>query len=202
VGAPAGRIPGQPRIAVLDCGVKYNILRSLQRLGCSLHVFPATTQAEAILAAQPDGVLLSNGPGDPQTAGYAVDTIRALFGKKPILGICLGHQLLGLAYGAKTIKLKFGHHGCNHPIKNLEDQTVAITSQNHNYAVDPATVDKAAVTITHVNLNDQTVAGMRHNRYPIISYQYHPEASPGPHDAQPIFKRFIQMMQQCPSSRK
>jgi carbamoyl-phosphate synthase small subunit len=181
---------GNFHVAVTDYGVKYNSLRQLVALGCKVTVLPASTSAAEILARKPDGVLLSNGPGDPAAVPYAVKTIRELMGQVPIFGICLGHQLLGLAYGAETYKLKFGHHGGNHPVQDLSTKKVEITSQNHNFAVKIDTIPGGQVETTHVNLNDQTVEGMKHKTLPIVSLQYHPEAAPGPHDARYMFERF------------
>ena len=184
----------QMHVVAYDFGIKQNILRMLTRENCRVTVVPATTPAADVLAMQPDGVFFSNGPGDPEPLTYAQQNVRDLAGKAPLFGICLGHQIFGLAMGGKTYKLKFGHHGANHPIKNLQTGKVEITSQNHNYAVDPATLDSARVAVTHVNLNDQTVAGLRHTSQPMFSVQYHPEASPGPHDSHYLFKEFRQMM--------
>lgn len=181
------------KVVAMDFGVKTNILRLLVDHGCAVTVVPANTSADSILAMEPDGVFLSNGPGDPEPVTYAVETIRALVGKKPIFGICLGHQLIGLALGARTYKLKFGHHGANQPVKDHATGRVEITSQNHNFAVD---LDSIAgdVVATHVNLNDGTNEGMAHRTQPVFSVQYHPEASPGPHDASYLFDRFTTMM--------
>ena len=184
-----------PKVVALDYGVKYNILRSLCDWNCEVIVLPASSSAELILSYLPDGILLSNGPGDPEGIPYAIETIRQLIGKKPIFGICLGHQLLGLALGGRTFKLKFGHRGANQPVKDLKTEKVMITSQNHGFCVDPNSLDPAEVELTHVNLNDQTLEGMRHKRFPIFSVQYHPEASPGPHDTQDLFGEFIRMME-------
>lgn len=193
---PAGgaAAPG-PRITVMDFGVKYNILRSLASLGCRVNVVPASTPASEILAGKPDGIVLSNGPGDPAAVTYAVKTIQGLMGQAPILGICLGHQLLGLAYGGETFKLKFGHHGGNHPVQDTTTGKVEITSQNHNFAVRVESIPGRKVALTHKNLNDGTVEGMRHSELPIFSLQYHPEASPGPHDARYLFERFLDMVE-------
>jgi carbamoyl-phosphate synthase small subunit len=185
----------EPKVVVLDYGVKYNILRSLCDWNCEVTVLPASSRAESILSLHPDGILLSNGPGDPEGVPYAIETVRQLIGKKPIFGICLGHQLLGLALGGRTFKLKFGHRGANQPVKDLETGKVMITSQNHGFCVDPLSLDPAEVELTQINLNDQTLEGMRHKRFPIFSVQYHPEASPGPHDTQDLFGEFIRVME-------
>jgi carbamoyl-phosphate synthase small subunit len=177
------------RVVAFDFGMKKNILRSLRRRGIRVQVVPATTSAEDVLAMDPDGVFLSNGPGDPEVLHYAHETVRKLIGKKPIFGICLGHQILGLALGGKTFKLKFGHRGGNQPVKDLRSGKVSITSQNHGYAVDPDSLP-ASVEVTHINLNDGTVAGLRHREFPAFSVQYHPEAAPGPHDASYFFEDF------------
>lgn len=181
------------KVIALDFGIKYNILRQLTEHGCEVQVVPAQTTAEDILAAEPDGVFLSNGPGDPMPVGYAIETIQGLMGKKPLFGICLGHQLLGLALGGKTYKLKFGHRGANQPVKHLETHKVEITSQNHGFCVDIDSLPNS-VDITHINLNDDTLEGIQHREYPLFSVQYHPEASPGPHDASYLFSRFTEMM--------
>lgn len=181
------------RVIAMDFGIKFNILRQLTAHGCEVQVVPASTPAEEILAAEPDGVFLSNGPGDPAPLDYAITTIQELLGKKPIFGICLGHQLLGLALGGKTYKLKFGHRGANQPVKHFENDQVEITAQNHGFCVDIDSLPNS-VEITHINLNDDTLEGMRHLEYPAFSVQYHPEASPGPHDASYLFSRFTDMM--------
>ena len=181
------------RVVAIDFGIKYNILRQLTEHGCLCQVVPATTTADEILAAAPDGVFLSNGPGDPMPIDYAIQTIQGLIGKTPLFGICLGHQLLGLALGAKTFKLKFGHRGANQPVKHLETDRVEITSQNHGFCVDIDSLPNS-VDVTHINLNDDTLEGISSRAYPIFSVQYHPEASPGPHDASYLFSRFTQMM--------
>ena len=169
--------------------MKKNILRSLRRQGFDVTVLPATTSADEILALGTDGVFLSNGPGDPEALDYASETARQLIGKKPLFGICLGHQILARALGGKTFKLKFGHRGANQPVKDLRTGRIAITSQNHGYAVDPASLP-SDVEVTHINLNDGTVAGLRHSKHQAFSVQYHPEASPGPHDADYFFAEF------------
>jgi len=182
------------RVAVYDFGVKFSILRALYDHGCDLRIFPAHTPPEEVLAWKPDGVFLSNGPGDPEPVTYAVETARYLLGKIPIFGICLGHQILALAMGGKTTKLKFGHHGANHPVKNLETGAVEITSQNHGFNVDIESLSKEAVEITHINLNDNTLEGIRHTSLPAFSVQYHPEASPGPNDSRYLFEQFVEEM--------
>lgn len=181
------------RVAALDFGIKHNILRRLALYGCEITVFPATTSAEEILQSNPDGVFLSNGPGDPAVLDYAITTIRTLLSEKPIFGICLGHQLLALACGATTYKMKFGHRGVNHPIKNLLTGKIEITSQNHGFAVDINSLP-AELELTHINLNDNTCAGFQHKHYPIFCVQYHPEASPGTHDSDYLFAQFISAM--------
>ncbi len=186
---------GRYTVAVLDCGVKYNILRQLALRRCRVIVAPATMPAEAVLELKPDGILLSNGPGDPAAVPYVVQTVKALIGKAPIFGICFGHQMLGLALGGKTYKLKFGHHGGNHPVKDLNTGKVAITVQNHGFCVDIDSLGRGDVEITHINLNDQTLEGIRHKKLPIFSVQFHPEAGPGPHDARYMFDQFVQMME-------
>ncbi len=190
---PSGAGGNAPLVAVLDYGVKNNTLRLLAEQGFRVRVLPARSTAEDVLKLKPAGVLLSNGPADPAALPYATATIRGLLGQVPIMGICLGHQLLGLALGGKTCRLKFGHHGCNHPVMDLRAGTVEITSQNHNYMVDADSLDPTAVAITHVSLNDRTVEGLEAKRFPAFSLQYHPEAAPGPHDAAPAFRRFRQM---------
>jgi carbamoyl-phosphate synthase small subunit len=182
------------RVAAYDFGIKQNILRLLVDHHCEVVVVPAQTSAEDVLALGPDGVFLSNGPGDPEPISYAVENIRKLIGRVPVFGICLGHQLCGLALGGKTFKLKFGHHGSNHPVKNLLNGKVEITAQNHGFCVDPESLPSSEVEITHVNLNDHTNEGMRHKSKPIFSVQYHPEASPGPHDSHYLFTQFTELM--------
>lgn len=180
-------------IAAIDFGIKNNILRSFKHRNCKVTIFPALTKAEEILAVNPDGIFLSNGPGDPKDIPEVVEEIKKLFGKKPITGICLGHQLIALALGGDTQKLKFGHRGANHPVKDLTTGKVMITSQNHGYVVDEEGLPEG-VKVTHVNLNDSTVEGMKHEGYKIYSIQFHPEACPGPHDTDPIFDEFIELM--------
>jgi carbamoyl-phosphate synthase small subunit len=182
-------------VVALDFGIKFNILRLLSEVGFEVIVVPGYTGAEAIQALQPDGIFLSNGPGDPEPVTEAVDTIRSLLDYRPIFGICLGHQLLGLALGGKTFKLKFGHRGANQPVENIKTGNVEITSQNHGFAVDLETLDDKDVEITHINLNDNTLEGFRHRKLPIFSVQYHPEASPGPHDARYLFDEFKMLME-------
>ncbi|HEX8254800.1 MAG TPA: glutamine-hydrolyzing carbamoyl-phosphate synthase small subunit [Thermoanaerobaculia bacterium] len=184
------------RVAVYDFGVKRDILRQLARQGCEVTVYPATTHADEILDRGYDGVLLSNGPGDPEPVTYAHENIRRLVGKVPIFGICLGHQLLGLALGGKTYKLKFGHRGGNHPVKDLRTGRVEITAQNHGFSVDADSLSENDVEYTHINLNDQTLEGFRHRREPALAVQYHPEAAPGPHDSFYLFDDFCRMMEE------
>jgi carbamoyl-phosphate synthase small subunit len=180
-------------VVAYDYGIKYNILRNLAESGCRVRVVPASTPAEDVLALDPDGIFLSNGPGDPDAVPYAKDSVEKLIGKKPIFGICLGHQIMGLALGGKTYKLKFGHHGGNQPVMDLTTRKVEITAQNHGFAVDAESL-KGAAELTHINLNDNTVEGLAHRELPIFSVQYHPESSPGPHDANYLFKRFTDLM--------
>lgn len=183
------------RIAVYDYGVKRDILRQLTSRGCEVTVFPATHHSDELLNHKFDGVVLSNGPGDPEPVIYAQDNIRKLIGRVPLLGICLGHQLLGLALGGSTYKLKFGHRGGNHPVKDLATGRVEITSQNHGFAVDPDSLKDSEVDLTHVNLNDGTLEGFRHRTHPILAVQYHPEAAPGPHDSFYLFDEFLRMIE-------
>jgi carbamoyl-phosphate synthase small subunit len=182
-----------PRVVAYDYGIKRNILRRLVDWGCQVSVVPAATPAETVLAMEPDGVFLSNGPGDPAAVRYAIEQVKCFIGVKPVMGICLGHQILTLACGAETYKLKFGHHGGNQPIRDLRTERVLITAENHGFAVDPRTLPPA-FEVTHVNLNDQTIEGVRHRELPVFSVQYHPEASPGPHDARYLFDEFIASM--------
>ncbi|HLU99975.1 MAG TPA: glutamine-hydrolyzing carbamoyl-phosphate synthase small subunit [Acidobacteriota bacterium] len=184
------------RVVAYDYGIKKNILRSLARRGCESIVVPATTSAEDVLALNPDGIFLSNGPGDPEPLEYCVENVRKLVGKKPIFGICLGHQILGLAFGGSTFKLKFGHRGANQPVKNLITGKVEITCQNHGFAVDADSLKDSEIQLTHINLNDQTLEGLRHRYMPVFSVQYHPEASPGPHDSYYLFDEFIRLMEE------
>jgi carbamoyl-phosphate synthase small subunit len=190
-----GQRPGF-RVAVYDFGVKFSILRALYQHGCRLRIFPAHTPADELLEWNPDGIFLSNGPGDPEPVKYAVDAVRNLLGKKPIFGICLGHQILGLALGGKTTKLKFGHHGANHPVKYLPKAAVEITSQNHGFIVDADSLPRNEVEVTHINLNDGTLEGFRHKTLPAFSVQYHPESAPGPRDSRYLFENFIKEMKQ------
>lgn len=182
------------RVVAMDYGVKFNILRSLEKRGCTILLMPASTESKAIDRLDPDGLFLSNGPGDPAAVTYAVDAIRGKIGKRPVFGICLGHQLMGLALGGKTFKLKFGHRGGNQPVKDLSTGKVEITSQNHGFCVDMESLKDQDVELTHINLNDNTLEGLKHRKHPLFSVQYHPEASPGPHDASYLFDRFVEMM--------
>ncbi len=193
--APERRASRRLKVAAYDFGVKFNILRRLAAYGCDVTVYPASTPAATLLASQPDGVFLSNGPGDPSAVPYAIENVKQLLaGDVPLFGICLGHQILGLAAGARTFKLKFGHRGGNHPVKDHASGKVEITSQNHGFAVDPESLPSGLV-VTHTNLYDGTLEGFRHVSRPVFSVQYHPEASPGPHDADYLFRQFIDAME-------
>jgi carbamoyl-phosphate synthase small subunit len=183
-------------VVAYDFGIKQNILRMLTREGCRVTVVPAETSAEDVLELKPDGVFLSNGPGDPEPVDYAVKAIRKFLGRVPVFGICLRHQLTGLALGGRTYKLKFGHHGGNHPVRNNATGKVEITAHNHNFAVDPDSINVSEVELTHVDLNDQTLEGLRHKTLPLFSVQYHPEAAPGPHDSHYLFRDFRNMMEE------
>ena len=186
--------PDAPHIVAMDFGVKRSILQNINRIGAKVTVVPAHTSAEEVLALNPDGVFLSNGPGDPTDVPEIVEEVRKLAGKKPIFGICLGHQLLALAFGAKTYKMKFGHRGGNQPVKNLKMGKVHISAQNHGYAVDPASLAGTPLVVTHTNVNDDTIEGLRHTGLPIFSVQYHPEAAPGPDDNMYLFDEFWDLM--------
>jgi carbamoyl-phosphate synthase small subunit len=183
-------------VVAYDFGIKLNILRMLAREGCRVTVVPAETKAEDVLELKPDGVFLSNGPGDPEPVDYAVRAIKQILGRVPVFGICLGHQLTGLALGGKTYKLKFGHHGGNHPVRNNTTGQIEITAHNHNFAVDPDSLNTNEVELTHVDLNDNTLEGLRHKTLPLFTVQYHPEAAPGPHDSHYLFQNFRKMMEE------
>ncbi|MHC4336341.1 MAG: glutamine-hydrolyzing carbamoyl-phosphate synthase small subunit [Planctomycetota bacterium] len=188
--------PTRYKVVAFDCGIKQNILRLLRSHGCNVQVVPADTSAKEVLARQPDGIFLSNGPGDPAPVSYAIKTVKKLLGKVPIFGICLGHQILALVLGGKTYKLKFGHRGANHPVKNLKTGKIEITSQNHGFCVDMDSLKDKNVELTHMNLNDDTLEGLRCDKLAAFSVQYHPEASPGPHDSNYLFEMFIKLMNQ------
>ena len=185
---------GKINLAVIDFGIKHNILRLLDEHGCDITVFPANITSNELLDFDPDGLFLSNGPGDPEAVTYGIDTVKSLLGRLPIFGICLGHQILSLALGAKTFKLKFGHRGLNHPVRNNEKNVVEITSQNHGFAVDLDSLPENVIP-THINLNDNTLAGIRCREISAFSVQYHPESSPGPHDSRYLFQQFIKMIE-------
>lgn len=185
---------GKYKVVVLDCGVKFNILRMLAKNNCRVIVVPAKASSSEIMGLKPDGLLLSNGPGDPAAVDYVIKTVRELLGKVPMFGICLGQQMLGLALGGRTYKLKFGHHGGNHPVKDSKTGKVFITAQNHGFCVDIDSLNKKDIEVTHVNLNDNTLEGIRHKKFPVFSVQFHPENCPGPHDAEYLFGEFIGLM--------
>ena len=182
-------------VVAIDCGMKRNIVRSLNKRGCNVTIVPWNTPAERITALEPDGIFISNGPGDPTDVPQTIETIKKLLGKYPIFGICLGHQIISLAYGAQTYKLKFGHRGGNHPVRNLETNKIEITSQNHSYAVDAASLAQTPLVVTHINLLDHTVEGVKCDKDNVFSVQYHPESAPGPQDSAYLFDRFIKMME-------
>jgi len=198
-----GAFKDKPRfkVAVVDCGVKLNILRIFAGLGCECHVVPSDTTFEDIMVIKPDGLFFSNGPGDPAAVTSVIETAHKAIGKLPIFGICLGNQILGLAMGGRTYKLKFGHHGANHPVMDSQRDRIGITSQNHGFCVDVDSLDKDKIEIINLNLNDQTVEGIRHKDYPIYAVQHHPEAAPGPHDARYLFEDFIALMAQSQSHK-
>ncbi|TAN22675.1 MAG: carbamoyl-phosphate synthase small subunit [Acidobacteria bacterium] len=200
-GPPPSSLEIAPLVVAFDYGMKRNITRQLAGHGCRVRVVPAKTSAADVLALHPDGVFLSNGPGDPEPCTYAVETIRGLMGRVPIFGICLGHQLIGLALGGKTYKLKFGHHGGNHPVRYEPTGRIEITAHNHNFAVDPDSLRASDVDLTHFDLNDGTLEGLRHRSLPLFSVQYHPEAAPGPHDSQYLFHDFVTLMTDRPTDR-
>ena len=182
------------KIALLDYGLKQNIVRSLLNRGCDVYVFPATATAEEVLGINPDGIMLSNGPGDPKDCQFQIDTIKKLMGKKPMFGICLGHQLTALANGANAVKLKYGHRGCNHPVKDIEKDLTYITSQNHGYTIVEESLDRETMTVSHINMNDGTIEGIKYKNAPLFTVQFHPEASPGPGDTAYLFDEFIKMI--------
>ncbi len=184
------------QVVAIDCGMKMNIVRSLNKRGCKVTIVPWNTPAEAIMALEPDGIFISNGPGDPTDVPETTETIKKLIGKYPIFGICLGHQIISLAYGAKTYKLKFGHRGGNHPVRNVETNKIEITSQNHSYAVDAGSLNGTDLTVTHINLLDNTIEGVKCDKDKVFSVQYHPESAPGPQDSAYLFDRFIKMMEE------
>ncbi|HPD00285.1 MAG TPA: carbamoyl phosphate synthase small subunit [Acetivibrio sp.] len=183
------------RVSLIDLGMKQNIIRSLQRRGCDVHVFPANSKAEDILSVNPDGIMLSNGPGDPKDCTDTIKNIKELMGKRPMFGICLGHQLIALANNADTQKLKYGHRGCNHPVKDIEKNLTYITSQNHGYTIVESSLDEKRIKVTHRNMNDGTVEGVRYKDMPVFTVQFHPEASPGPTDTEYLFDEFMEMME-------
>ena len=183
-------------VVAIDCGMKMNIVRSLTARGCKVTIVPWCTSADTIKEFKPDGIFISNGPGDPTDVTQTIDTIRSLTGKFPIFGICLGHQIISLAYGAKTYKLKFGHRGGNHPVRNLETNKIEITSQNHSYAVDANSLDGTGLTVTHINLLDHTIEGVKCEKDKVFSVQYHPESAPGPQDSAYLFDRFLKLMEE------
>jgi len=185
---------GKYKVVVLDCGAKHNIMRELVKRSCQVTVAPASTSSQKIISLKPKGLMLSNGPGDPAAVTYVIKTVRELIGQLPIFGICLGHQMLGLAMGGKTFKLKFGHRGANHPVMNLKTRKVEITTQNHGFCLDIDSLNKDEVELTHINLNDKTAEGLRHRKYPVFAVQYHPEAAPGPHDSKYLFDEFVKCL--------
>jgi len=192
---------GKFKVVAIDCGIKLNMLRILERKDCQVTVVPATVSSSRILKMKPDGLLLSNGPGDPAALPYIVNTVKELLGKLPIFGICLGHQMLGQALGGKTYKLKFGHHGANQPVKDLKTDKVSITVQNHGFCVDMDSLNKKDIELTHINLNDLTPEGLRHKKLPVFSVQFHPESSAGPHDAEYLFDDFVKMIKKEKAKR-
>lgn len=195
------KFKGKYHVVAMDFGIKYNILRLLEEAGCMVTVVPATASVDEILALKPDGIFLSNGPGDPAALTYIHPTVRALIDKKPVFGICLGHQIIAHALGGNTFKLKFGHRGGNQPVMDNTTGKVEISAQNHGFAVDAESFTSDDIEITHVNLNDQSVEGLRHKKYPVFSVQYHPESSPGPHDSRYLFKRFVEHMEAAKKQR-